>query len=351
MNIHAHAASISATSSGISSNRRRAFSDGAALNLGIVNESEESVGTSIDYRCGIPLSPGRASKKSSFSMDKLFGTKSKRLSTDDDAAKSTNTDSDAVSDPMILVRDLEGFDTSQNVRPTIGARLIAIDDQCLTGAEWTLDKTLQYLQEQRKNGEMTKLTFRNEPLSKSQKKLLESRDERKPTTQEKEDNSLKDGGQQLISVSSSSTKSSFLTKKTVSAKMANTEKSAMSSFFKFRKNFDEQVPKESVFAFMKNPSEKNEKDCSDATEKSAKSQLDNLNPDESLCKTRSKRSPESDSKSKETDMKDVSCSGNPDGGEKKQSFFDKISMKKSKESDTEKTVSPLAFSTNAVSFF
>ena len=82
---------------------------------------------------------------------------------------------------MISVRDLDGFDTSLNVRPTIGARLIAMHDQSLLDGHFPLAEVSEYLDKckklvgkiwRTKQNRRIKLTFRNDPLSKSQKKLL-----------------------------------------------------------------------------------------------------------------------------------------------------------------------------------
>ena len=82
---------------------------------------------------------------------------------------------------MISVRDLDGFDTSLNVRPTIGARLIAMHDQSLLDGHFPLAEVSEYLDKckklvgkiwRTKQNRRIKLTFRNDPLSKSQKELL-----------------------------------------------------------------------------------------------------------------------------------------------------------------------------------
>jgi hypothetical protein len=54
--------------------------------------------------------------------------------------------------------------------------LIAIDSQSLLGGQWTLQKATEYREERKKKVEVTIITFRNDLLSKAQKKLLETTD-------------------------------------------------------------------------------------------------------------------------------------------------------------------------------
>lgn len=257
-------------------NRRRAFSDGAVLDLDVVDESKESKLTVSSRSAGScnkideedvcdktqpkmrppPLSPGHMSKKSAFSMDKIFGVKSKKKQRNDEKELSSCPGPGPAAQ-MILVRDLEGFDTSLNVRPTIGARLIAIDSQSLLGGQWTLQKATEYLEERKKKVEVTKITFRNDLLTKAQKKLLETTD----AAPENGDNTtLNDGAcpKPLIS--------SFRMPKAKVAEKAQNDKKPLSAFFKFSTKSDsdgcngDESQMESMFSsFMSKNSGKREK--------------------------------------------------------------------------------------------
>jgi CII-binding regulator of phage lambda lysogenization HflD len=130
-------------------------------------------------------SPGSLSKKpkSVFTMENLFGITPKKsadvavpiLESMDNDADTDGSDS-STAQSAILVQDFQGFDTSTNVRPTVGARLIAINDQSLLQGSWTLEIVTNLLERQRATGERNhgiRLMFRNDPLDKLQKKSLE----------------------------------------------------------------------------------------------------------------------------------------------------------------------------------
>eukprot|EP00979_Chaetoceros_neogracilis_P015587 scaffold6191_cov113-Chaetoceros_neogracile.AAC.1 len=93
-------------------------------------------------------------------MENLFGITPKKSadvavpileSMDNDADTDGSVSSTAQS--AILVQDFQGFDTSTNVRPTVGARLIAINDQSLLQGSWTLEIVINLLEGQRAMGE------------------------------------------------------------------------------------------------------------------------------------------------------------------------------------------------------
>jgi hypothetical protein len=102
----------------------------------------------------------------------------------------------------IFVYDFKGFDTSTNVRPTLGARLIAIDDESLlphlSSKTWTVSDVHDYIlkrnikSSESKNEEETEsdgtkekrtftLTFRNDVLTKDQKEELMHHEDKLPS--------------------------------------------------------------------------------------------------------------------------------------------------------------------------
>ena len=109
-------------------------------------------------------------------------------------------------------------------RPTIGApRLIAIDSQSLLGGQWTLQKATEYREERKKKVEVTIITFRNDLLSKAQKKLLETTD---AAPKNGDNTTLNDGAcpKPLIS--------SFRMPKAKVAEKAQNDKKPVSAFFR-----------------------------------------------------------------------------------------------------------------------
>ncbi len=278
----------------IGGNRRRSFSDGAVLDLTVVGKVKECKkrqnvlspscsSRSCDKICEEnvsdeplssqivklqPLSP----RKSSFSMDKMFGNYSKKNNLNEKDSKSSQPGS--VAQNMILVRELEGFDTAINVRPTIGARLIAIDDQSLLSGHWTLGKAMEYLQGQRKKNESIKLMFRNEPLNKTQKKSLDQFDASNHNAA-----TAKTVARGSQSKSPTNLLPSFRIPRTKAAEESKGEKKSFSSFFKFSSksetneegSMNDKPHSESLFGFMSKTSGQKEE-----TEQSSKS--DSVDP-------------------------------------------------------------------------
>ena len=252
------------------SNRRRAYSDGATLNLGIVHEGAEIMSTNkIDeistctQRSTSKISPRCQNEERPFTMETTFGTKITKLGKESasDVVRvngskrvgQSNSCSFLNVHSMILVRDLDGFDTSLNVRPTIGARLIAMNDQSLLDGHFPLAKVSEYLDKCKleKSGEQNrsiKLTFRNDPLSKSQKKLLTASADTGNVTGD-------DAGTLKIPVSvMPSLKSALSGNKgfRMPKMMENENKPTISSLFKFGMSDELRSGKKekSVFSFM-----------------------------------------------------------------------------------------------------
>ena len=234
VNVNVNVRSSSFIASG-NLNRNRAFSDSAVLvgynavlDLSVVDESTATTdkvvpsithGKSDRGMFKSMSSPGRTQlqqikgSKNTFKIDNIFGMNnfskppppppSSSSSASASSAEKASRDSGHVTDKdsndivsnsqqnSFLVRDFQGFDTLLNVRPTIGARLIAIDDQSLLEGHWTLGKVTEHLQQRHTSSdgggdgdgdggdvllvdeEEIMLTFRNDPLGKAQKKLLE----------------------------------------------------------------------------------------------------------------------------------------------------------------------------------
>ncbi len=159
-------------------NRYRAFSDGCALDLSVLEEdSEEITKDKKTSLCDMKISSkkvyGDGRRKMpkahhTFKIDQIFKLK-ESLSSDKNLGSNRNQKQSA-----FLVQDFQGFDTSLNVRPTLGARLIAIHDKSLLEGEWTMKKVLKYLENVNGKGNGSiELTFRNDPLDKEQKALLD----------------------------------------------------------------------------------------------------------------------------------------------------------------------------------
>jgi hypothetical protein len=184
-------------------NRIRCFSDGAALDLAVVNEHEDRLesknlsstfATSRNGSAGVGQKSIRnvgqpfgglthsksfphhhTNKSSSFTIvENMFGFHSKmHKSKDDDAKVKHRPDhSTTCSNTAIVVSDFEGFDTSSYVRPTIGARLIAINDQSLLEGQWTVEKVTAVLKDIKAQSHGANivdrdivLTFRNDPIN------------------------------------------------------------------------------------------------------------------------------------------------------------------------------------------
>lgn len=196
-------------------NRTRCFSDGATLDLAVVNEHEErleskSLFSTLTHRHGTTgirnkkelSSDGlfthsksfpshhhhNTNKSSSFTivenMFSGFHSKSHKLKDDNDNLKHRSDHHSTTccsSKAAILVADFQGFNTSLHIRPTVGARLIAINDQSLLEGQWTVEKVTATLKDiKAQNHEANNddcdivLTFRNDPISgKLPKKTLE----------------------------------------------------------------------------------------------------------------------------------------------------------------------------------
>ena len=70
-----------------------------------------------------------------------------------------------------LVSGFESFDTKMNIRPTIGAKLVAINENPIMRSDWTIDDLNCYLDANQRGKELS-LTFRNEGLKKQQKDIF-----------------------------------------------------------------------------------------------------------------------------------------------------------------------------------
>jgi len=207
--------------------RNRAFSDSSVLkHLSVVDECQEIT----PAKSNVQLSPPRASKsmfaspdrsilkafsspgslpikgKSKFTMDNFFGIQTPKKKQDeskftmekffgiqtpknkqDDAGAKAHAESACANDSSstcersqqnaILVKDFQGFDTSLNIRPTVGARLIAINNLSLLEGQWTLRKVKNFLEGQRSSmGQSNydiKLTLWNDPVGKDCQKRTE----------------------------------------------------------------------------------------------------------------------------------------------------------------------------------
>jgi len=142
-------------------NRKRAFSDSAVLKLANSGDEESMYET-------IP-------PKNVTEGWKVLTDKSAKRSDHEELSKCSNdeTNINSVCREAFLVKDFQGFDTSLNVRPTLGARLIAIDGILVTEGRWSMEKVLKILSENQEDDGKVVLTFRNDPLNKEQKKILE----------------------------------------------------------------------------------------------------------------------------------------------------------------------------------
>uniref|UniRef100_A0A7S3PZM9 PDZ domain-containing protein n=1 Tax=Chaetoceros debilis TaxID=122233 RepID=A0A7S3PZM9_9STRA len=140
-------------------NRKRAFSDSAVLKLANSGD-EESMYEKIPTK---NVTEGW----------KILSDKSAKRSDHEEVSKCSNdeTNINSACREVFLVKDFQGFDTSLNVRPTLGARLIAIDGILVTEGKWSMEKVLKILSE--KGDGKVVLTFRSDPLNKEQKKKLE----------------------------------------------------------------------------------------------------------------------------------------------------------------------------------
>lgn len=78
-----------------------------------------------------------------------------------------NNDSSETSVCAFLVCGEYGFDSQLNVRPTLGARLIKVNGECVD--TWTLE---QIKEETHHNPRDFTMTFRNEPLNRQQREIL-----------------------------------------------------------------------------------------------------------------------------------------------------------------------------------
>lgn len=188
-----------------SENRKRSFSDGATLELSVVNEHEEE--KAVGHKSGwVPLTTMYKARKAGSSGTDLFHSKSfphhrhtmkrssfavvenilglhgPRLKDHSHQDRGSSYKSTA-----ILVQDFDGFDTSLHVRPTIGARLVAINNQSLLEGQWTLAKVQHVLEDLTTDHDETEnvtneiiLTFRNDSISKIQSKFL-ARENPNPT--------------------------------------------------------------------------------------------------------------------------------------------------------------------------
>ena len=216
--------------------RNRAFSDSSVLkHLSVVDECQEST----PAKSNVQISPSRASKsmfaspdrsilkarafsspgsfsvkeKSKFTMDNVFGIQTLKKKQNeskftmenffgiqtpkkkqDDAcarayaespcANGNSSTCERSQQNAILVKDFQGFDASLNIRPAVGARLIAINDLSLLEGKWALQKVKNFLEGQRlsisQSNNDIKLTFRNDVVGNhcQEKKMEEMVSER-----------------------------------------------------------------------------------------------------------------------------------------------------------------------------
>ena len=182
--------------------RNRASSDSSVLNLSVVDECQEIISAKSNVMRSPPRasksmfgspdtnmfkafsSPGRSSsikEKSIFTtMENMFGIQTPKKKKDHAGTKleSPRANDSSSQQTAILVKDFQGFDTSLNIRPAVGARLIAINNLSLLEGKWTLQKMTNFLEGQRsltgQSNNDIKLTFRNDPVGKIfQKKGME----------------------------------------------------------------------------------------------------------------------------------------------------------------------------------
>lgn len=142
-------------------NRKRAFSDSTVLKLANTGD-EESIYEKIP-------------PKNMTEGWKILSDKTAKRSDNDVVSKCSNNEIEisSICKEAFLVKDFQGFDTSLNVRPALGARLIAIDGVLVTEGRWSMGKVLKILSDTHEDNGKVVLTFRNDPLSEEQKRLLE----------------------------------------------------------------------------------------------------------------------------------------------------------------------------------
>ena len=135
----------------VKTSRSRAFSDG------------------VLHCRSIPENQAQMSKQivSKTKIDKMFHTLIDRA--EPSHSKLTNKVTNGYA---FLVSGVKGFDTKMNIRPTIGAKLVAInDDNFIMRSDWTIDDLSCYLDANQAGKELS-LTFRNEAVKKQHKDLL-----------------------------------------------------------------------------------------------------------------------------------------------------------------------------------
>jgi len=143
-------------------NRGRSFSDGAILDILEPHAGEKKARKAVQGSLKYP---------SNFTFDKMFSGFHQ---------KSTDAEGDNSSEKyLFVVSGIEGFDTALNVRPTIGGRLIAINDESLLDGDWNLDSVKRAIEQKSatsstESSKTFTITFRNDNITKIQRDALKN---------------------------------------------------------------------------------------------------------------------------------------------------------------------------------
>jgi len=104
---------------------------------------------------------------------KKVGIRFQNVPFNDDTEKENVGQSSQKSGDIILVCGVKGFDSSVNIVPSIGARLVAIDGVALTVSnQMTLDDIRRKVSSKISVGDSFSLVFRNDKLTETQRNLL-----------------------------------------------------------------------------------------------------------------------------------------------------------------------------------